>query len=181
VLSCIMLLPLFVTVSTSLKELSEVYREPPTIIPQAVGDPSSLCRVAAANYRDALTKFPFLKYLRNTLIVVAFSIAGTVVSCTLVAYGFARFRVRPNKILFGLMLSTMMLPSIVTSIPTFIMFTRFFGWYDTLYPLWVPSFFASPFFVFLLTQFFRTIPNDLLDAARIDGFRIPTSSRWLSG
>ncbi|HUU70893.1 MAG TPA: carbohydrate ABC transporter permease [Planctomycetota bacterium] len=160
VLSAIMLVPVLVTVSTSLKDLTEVYHEPPTLIPQ---------RICWANYREALTSFPFLKYLANTLIVVAFSITGTLLSCTVVAYGFARFRCRLNRVLFTVMLSTMMLPGIVTSIPTFIMFTRYFGWYDTLYPLWVPSFFAAPFFVFLLTQFFRTLPPDLLDAARIDG------------
>ena len=158
--SLIMLLPLFVTVSTSLKDLAEVYKEPPTLVPD---------KVQWANYKQALTTFPFLKYLVNTLIVVACSIVGTLMSCTLVAYGFARFRCRWNKALFTVMLSTMMLPGIVTSIPTFIMFTRYFGWYDTLYPLWVPSFFAAPFFVFLLTQFFRTLPTELLDAARIDG------------
>lgn len=171
--SFIMLVPLFVTISTSLKDLAEVYKEPPSLIPETVQWES--CRVAfitipiPKNYVAALTSFPFMKYLFNTLIVVTFSIVGTLVSCTLVAYGFARFRCRWNKALFTVMLSTMMLPGIVTSIPTFIMFTRYFGWYDTLYPLWVPSFFAAPFFVFLLTQFFRTLPTELLDAARIDG------------
>jgi len=154
------LLPLFATISTSLKELSEVYVEPPTMVPHVI---------KWSNYYQALTTFPFVKYLFNTLIVVAFSIVGTLSSCTLVAYGFARFRCRWNKWLFTAMLSTMMLPGIVTSIPTFIMFTRYLGWYDTLYPLWVPSFFASPFYVFLLTQFFRGLPQELLDAARIDG------------
>ena len=160
VLSGVMLLPVFVTVSTSLKALEEVYREPPTLIPASAH---------WANFREAVTAFPFLRYLFNTLIVVGLSIAGTLISCTMVAYGFARFKCKWNKILFTVMLSTMMLPAIVTSIPTFIMFTRYFGWYDTLYPLYVPSFFATPFFVFLLTQFFRTLPQDLLDAARIDG------------
>jgi len=159
-LSAVMLLPVAVTVSTSLKELTEVYHEPPTLIPQ---------KLCWSNYPAALTTFPFLRYLANTMIVVAFSITGTLLSCTIVAYGFARFRCRLGSVLFTVMLSTMMLPGIVTSIPTFIMFTRYFGWYDTLYPLWVPSFFAAPFFVFLLTQFFRTLPTDLLDAARIDG------------
>ena len=160
VLSGVMLLPVFVTVSTSLKALEEVYREPPTLIPASAH---------WANFREAVTAFPFLRYLFNTLIVVGLSIAGTLISCTMVAYGFARFKCKWNKVFFTIMLSTMMLPAIVTSIPTFIMFTRYFGWYDTLYPLYVPSFFATPFFVFLLTQFFRTLPQDLLDAARIDG------------
>ena len=160
VLSGVMLLPVFVTVSTSLKALEEVYREPPTLVPDSAH---------WANFREAVTAFPFLRYLFNTLMVVGLSIAGTLISCTMVAYGFARFKCKWNKILFTVMLSTMMLPAIVTSIPTFIMFTRYFGWYDTLYPLYVPSFFATPFFVFLLTQFFRTLPQDLLDAARIDG------------
>jgi multiple sugar transport system permease protein len=111
---------------------------------------------------------PFGQYLLNTLIVVVFGTIGTVVSCTLVAYGFARFRNKAFPILFLILLSTIMLPPQVTLIPTFIVF-KVIGWYDTLLPLIVPAFFANAWDVFLLRQFFMTLPTELDDAARIDG------------
>jgi multiple sugar transport system permease protein len=120
------------------------------------------------NFILAVTKVPFGHYLLNTLIVVFFGTIGTVVSCTLVAYGFARFRSRLMPILFLLLLSTIMLPPQVTLIPTFIVFKKI-GWYDTLLPLIVPAFFANAWDVFLLRQFFMTLPTELDDAARIDG------------
>jgi multiple sugar transport system permease protein len=120
------------------------------------------------NFRLAVTKVPFSHYLINTMIVVFFGTIGTVVSCTLVAYGFARFRSKAMPILFLLLLSTIMLPPQVTLIPTFIVFKKI-GWYDTLLPLIVPAFFANAWDVFLLRQFFMTLPTELDDAARIDG------------
>jgi len=120
------------------------------------------------NFNLAVTKVPFGHYLLNTLIVVFFGTIGTVASCTLVAYGFARFRSKAMPILFLLLLSTIMLPPQVTLIPTFIVFKKI-GWYDTLLPLIVPAFFANAWDVFLLRQFFMTLPTELDDAARIDG------------
>lgn len=120
------------------------------------------------NFILAVTKVPFGHYLLNTMIVVFFGTIGTVVSCTLVAYGFARFRSKAMPILFLLLLSTIMLPPQVTLIPTFIVFKKI-GWYDTLLPLIVPAFFANAWDVFLLRQFFMTLPTELDDAARIDG------------
>lgn len=120
------------------------------------------------NFITAVTKVPFGRYLLNTMIVVLFGTIGTLVSCTLVAYGFARFRSKAMPILFLLLLSTIMLPPQVTLIPTFIIFKEI-GWYDTLLPLIVPAFFANAWDVFLLRQFFMTLPTELDDAARIDG------------
>jgi len=120
------------------------------------------------NFVSAVTKVPFGHYLLNTMIVVVFGTIGTVASCTLVAYGFARFRSKAMPILFLLLLSTIMLPPQVTLIPTFIVFQKI-GWYDTLLPLIVPAFFANAWDVFLLRQFFMTLPTELDDAARIDG------------
>lgn len=120
------------------------------------------------NFILAVTKVPFGRYLMNTMIVVFFGTIGTVVSCTLVAYGFARFRAKAFPILFLILLSTIMLPPQVTLIPTFIVFKKI-GWYDTLLPLIVPAFFANAWDVFLLRQFFMTLPTELDDAARIDG------------
>ena len=120
------------------------------------------------NFLLAVTKVPFDHYLLNTMIVVVFGTIGTVISCTLVAYGFARFRSKGMPILFLLLLSTIMLPPQVTLIPTFIVFKKI-GWYDTLLPLIVPAFFANAWDVFLLRQFFMSLPTELDDAARIDG------------
>jgi multiple sugar transport system permease protein len=120
------------------------------------------------NYRLAVTEVPFGRYLTNTLIIVTLGTIGTVVSCILVAYGFARFRGRGMNILFLILLSTVMLPPQVTLIPAFILFKKI-GWYDTFLPLIVPAFFANAWDVFLLRQFFMTLPTELDDAARIDG------------
>jgi multiple sugar transport system permease protein len=120
------------------------------------------------NYRDALTSAPFGQYLSNSAFFVGVSTVGTVVSCTLVAFGFARFRAKGLGVLFLLLLSTIMLPSQVTLIPTFILFKKL-NWYDTLLPLIIPSFFANAWDVFLLRQYIMTIPLELDDAAKIDG------------
>ncbi len=125
------------------------------------------------NYREAIEWMPMetyygLTYLKNTLILVILSVIGTLLSCSFVAYGFSRLRFPGKEFLFGVMLATMMLPAAVTLLPTFLIF-RGLGWIDTLLPLWVPTFFAGAFNVFLLRQFFRTIPMELEDAAKIDG------------
>ena len=120
------------------------------------------------NYVESLTSVPFDRYLINTLIVVFLSMLGMLVSCSFVAYGFSRFRARWLNVLFILLLSTIMLPEQVTLIPVYIFFQKL-GWVDTLLPLIVPSFFANAYDVFLLRQFFMTIPLELDDAAKIDG------------
>lgn len=125
------------------------------------------------NYTEALNFLPpeahkGLMYLWNTLYVTIMSIIGTLLSSSLVAYSFARLRWRGRDTLFIVLLATMMLPAAVTMIPVFLIF-RFLGWYNTLRPLWVTSFFAGAFTVFLLRQFFMTIPSELEDAAKIDG------------
>jgi len=125
------------------------------------------------NYPEALEWMPFetnygLRYLQNTLVLVIMSVIGTVLSCAVVGYGFSRLRFPGRNLLFNLMLATMMLPGAVTMLPTFLIF-RNLGWIDSLAPLWVPTFFAGAFNVFLLKQFFSTIPMELEEAARIDG------------
>ncbi|RPH61118.1 MAG: carbohydrate ABC transporter permease [Chloroflexi bacterium] len=120
------------------------------------------------NYPDALTAMPFLRYLGNTLIVTFVGMFGMLFSCSLVAYGFSRFRARWLNLLFLLLLSTIMLPSQVRLIPVYILFNKL-GWVDTLLPLIVPQFFANAYDVFLLRQFFMTVPLELDDAAKIDG------------
>lgn len=120
------------------------------------------------NYPEALTAVPFAQYFLNTMIVTFVGMAGMLFSCSLVAYGFSRFRARWLNVMFLLLLSTIMLPRQVTLIPVYILFNKI-GWVDTLLPLIVPQFFANAYDVFLLRQFFMSIPLELDDAAKLDG------------
>lgn len=168
------ILPLIWMVTTSLKSDEQIF--PQTMEGVAgigLGDfiPSP---VQWENYPEALRAVPFGTYLRNTLFLCFMNVVGAVFTSAMVAYGFARTRFRGKAVLFVLMLSTMMLPPQVIMIPTFVLFQKM-GWYGTYLPLVVPYFFAVPFFIFLMTQFFRNIPLELSEAARIDGcseFRI---------
>jgi len=128
------------------------------------------------NFSDAMNRSTrpgltvnFWTYLKNSTIVAALTIFGTLISCVPVAYGFSHIEWPGRDTVFVLVLSTMMLPFQVTMIPLYLFFTSTLGWGDTFLPLVVPSLFASPFEIFLLRQFFLTIPKDLLDAARVDG------------
>lgn len=133
------------------------------------------------NYTMALEYLPLetqrgLVYFRNSLLLVVLTVAGTLLSSSLVAYAFARMRFPLKNFLFTLLLSTMMLPAAVTMLPTFLIF-RSLGWVDTLLPLWVPAFLGSAINIFLLRQFFSTIPMELEDAAKIDGCS-PIRTYW---
>jgi len=110
----------------------------------------------------------FADSLANSVVITICTIIGQVLSCSLVGYAFARLRFRGSRTAFTLMLSTMMLPAQVTMIPVFLLF-RSLGWVDTMLPLIIPSFFGSAFFIFLFRQFYSQIPQDLLDAGKIDG------------
>ena len=157
--SALFALPLFWLVSTSLKPNSEIFIFPPRWIPS---------EVFWGHYRTAIEFIPFFRYLFNTLYICAFSVLGSVISCSLVAYGFARIDWPERNALFMVLIATMMIPFAVTMIPMFIIFNRF-RWINTFRPLIVPTYFAPAFYVFLLRQFFMTIPFELSDAARIDG------------
>lgn len=158
-LSISFLAPFALMVSTSLKTEDRIFTETIEWIPNPV---------RWQNYTEALQSFPFLLYLRNTLFVCALVVVGTVLSSALPAYGFARLRWKGRDLLFLIMLTTIMLPAQVTMLPVFVMF-RTIGWTGTYLPLVVPPFFGSAFAIFLLRQFFLTIPQELSDAARIDG------------
>lgn len=155
----LVLLPLAWMLSTSLKEPGDVFLFPPRWVP----DP-----IQWDNYREALTVLPFGRYFLNTLLITGLDIIGKLLSCSLVAFGFARLRWWGRDAMFLVMLATLMLPHHVTLIPQFVAF-RAFGWFNTLLPLIVPAFFGGPFLTFLLRQFYMTIPLELDDAARIDG------------
>ncbi|GIX06286.1 MAG: hypothetical protein KatS3mg115_0689 [Candidatus Poribacteria bacterium] len=120
------------------------------------------------NYVEASTFVRFWRFVWNTVIVTALNIVAQLISCSLVAYAFARLRWPGRDPIFMLLLSTMMLPPQVTMIPVFLIMRKL-GLYDTLHPLWIGSLFGSAFFIFLLRQFFLTIPRDLEEAAMIDG------------
>jgi len=121
-----------------------------------------------SNFTDAWAQAPFGIYFRNTVIVSTVAVAGNVISSSLVAYAFARLRWPGRDLFFIFVLATMLLPTVVTYIPQYILWAKL-GFVNTWVPLTVPSWFGSAFFIFLLRQFYRGIPNDLTDAARIDG------------
>jgi multiple sugar transport system permease protein len=154
------LIPVGWMISTSLKDIGSVFIFPPQVVPSPVH---------WENYPEGWTVMPFDLFLRNTVVITLGAMVGQLASTALVAFGFARLRGRGSNVLFVLLLSTIMLPIHVTLIPTFILF-RLLGWIDTFLPLIVPAFFGGgPFYVFLLRQFFMTIPLELDDAARVDG------------
>ena len=153
------LLPLLWMISSSLKPNYQVLESPPRWLPHPV---------AWSNFPEALTYVPFGRYALNTLFIAVMVIIGHLLSCTLVAYGFARFRAPGKNALFLVLLATMMLPYPVTMVPIYILFSRL-RWVNTFLPLIVPAFFGSPFYIFLLRQFFLTLPPELEDAARVDG------------
>ncbi len=157
--SIVILIPILWMFSTALKPLDEVYIFPPTWIPK---------NFMWSNFKEALTFLPFGIYFKNTITITLFSMVGQLLSSSIVAYGFARLKANFRDILFMLVLATMMLPSQVTMIPLFILF-KTLGWVDTFKPLIIPNFFGNAFFIFLLRQFFMTIPTELDDAAKIDG------------
>ena len=157
--SVVLLIPLFWMISTSLKPEDQLFLFPPVWIPSPL---------QWSNYERAWTTAPFGTYVINTVLITGLNIIGNVLGSSLAAFSFARLRFPGRHLLFLIMLSTMMVPYWVTLVPTFIMF-RLLGWTNTFAPLVVPGFFAVPFYTFLLRQYFMGIPNELEDAARIDG------------
>lgn len=157
-----MLVPFVSMISASLKTDPEIQHVPPTILPESF---------QWHNYRDAMAadKMDLRRTsLPNTVVITVCCVVGQIISSSLVGFGFARFRFRGKNALFLIMLSTMMLPAQVTMIPLFILF-RWLGWIDTFLPLIVPAWLGGPFFVFMFRQFFAAIPEELMEAARIDG------------
>ena len=157
--------PFYWALVSSLKEARELVYFPPTWLPEVP---------QWQNYVTVILDHPFLTWLLNTLVVVALSSLGTILSACTVAYAFARFEFPGRDIFFMAMLGTMMLPAEVTLIPRYLFFAKV-GWVDTFKPLIVPSWFGSAVSIFLLRQFFMTIPRDLDEAAEMDGagtFRI---------
>ena len=159
VLAVVYLTPFVWMISTSLKTLQQSLVSPPVLVPNPI---------VFKAFTDALTKMNYPLAFRNTLIYAVPAVIGTVVSCSLVAYGFALVRWRGRNTMFLIVLATMMLPSQVTLIPLYVIYAKL-GWINTYLPLLVPTFLGSPFFIFLLRQFFMGMPKELMDAARLDG------------
>ena len=158
-LSLMYLLPLLWMLSSSLKDDPQTYHIPPIWIPKPL---------RFSNYPEALTFLPFGLYFVNTLRIAIPNVIGVAVSSALVAYGFSRIRWRGRDAVFFLCIATMMIPFQVRMIPLFIVF-KTLGWVNTYWPLIIPAFLADAYFVFMLRQFFMTIPHELSDAARVDG------------
>ena len=159
VLAILFILPIFYLFMGSFKAESELFRVPFKWLPD---------KFQFGNFINMFSSIPFFKYLKNTMIIVVCNIVGSLLSCSLVAYGFARLRWPGRDKVFILVLITMILPYQVTLVPLFLMFTKM-KWIGTFLPLTVTCFFGNTFFIFLLRQFFTGIPQDISEAARIDG------------
>ena len=151
--------PLVVMLLTLLKPAEQISADPLALLPSPP---------RFENYRDAVRAMPYFAYLRNSLVLCAGTVLGTVCSSALVAYGFARLRWPMRNALFGVLIATMLLPWHVTMIPRFVLI-RDLGLYNSLAALILPTFLGDAFSIFLLRQFFLTIPNELSEAARLDG------------
>lgn len=158
-LGLLFILPLIWMVSTSLKNDAQTYHVPPIWIP---------IPMRFANYPEALKSQPFGLFFLNSIRYAGLTVIGQLIACSLAAYGFGRLRWRGRNVLFAICLATMMIPYQVTMVPLFITFKQL-GWINSYKPLIVPAFFGGAYFIFLLRQFFLTIPHELSEAARIDG------------
>ncbi len=159
VIGIILIIPLLWMVFTSLKPMEEIVRYPPTFFPE---------KIVWENYLDTIAAFPFWRYARNTLFITVLVVIGNVLSNSFIAYGFAKLDFPGKKLMFALVLSTMMIPGFVTMIPQYVLFSKI-GWGGTYLPPIVPSFFGNAFNIFLMRQFYLSINNELIEAAEIDG------------
>lgn len=158
-LCIISLFPFFWMIRSSLMTKTDIFATPMKWWPEVI---------QWSNYSEALTQVPFLKYFMNSLFLVVVNIIGKLLSSSLVAFGFARIDFKGKNVLFGVVIATMMIPWSVLLIPQFMLW-NVVGLYNTYYPLTVPAFFLDGFYIFLLRQFFQTIPRDYDEAAILDG------------
>jgi multiple sugar transport system permease protein len=158
-ISALYLFPFVVVLTTSLKPADEIFTLPPTL---------GAKRWTLDNYRAALEAMPFARYLFNTALISSITVVGQLFSSSIVAYSLAKIRWRGRDALLLLIIATMMLPPQVTMIPVYIGWSKI-GLTGSYLPLLIPQFFGSAFFIFMLRQFFRGIPEELLDAARVEG------------
>ncbi|GAB2566664.1 carbohydrate ABC transporter permease [Gracilibacillus alcaliphilus] len=157
--SVLLLSPIWWMFATSVKDMQEIMAFPPTFWPNDW---------YWINYPETLKAAPFIRYTFNTLFLTMIAVFANTLANSFIAYGFAKIRFKGREVFFAILLATMMLPAFVTMIPHYVMFAKL-GWLNTYLPLIIPQFFGGAFFIFLLRQFFRTIPNELTEAAKIDG------------
>lgn len=161
ILSLVFLFPLFWMVTAALKDQSQIFLWPPQWIPHPIH---------WENFKIAFSnpQLPFIEFFRNTMVLEILIIFGRLVSCTLIAYGFARLDAKGKTLLFAVLLSTLMIPGTVLQIPQFILFNKL-HWVNTIKPLVIPTWFGEAYAIFLMRQFFMTIPRELEEAAKMDG------------
>ena len=157
ILSVIFLLPLLWLVSASLKVRSEVFNN------EWIPDP-----VAWQNYVNVWKAAPFFAWFRNSIVVSVLAAVSVTISCSLIAFGFSYFRFSGRNFLFMLVIASMMLPAAVTMIPVYLIWNKL-GFVNTLTPLWAGNLFGSAFYIFMMRQFYLSLPRELFDAARVDG------------
>ncbi|WP_010651869.1 carbohydrate ABC transporter permease [Oceanobacillus massiliensis] len=157
--SIVILLPVWWMISTSLKSPEEIAQYPPSFLPESF---------QFSNYIAAWQTAPFTRWTINTLFIAGVVTIGSVLANSFIAYGFAIIRFKGKKLLFSLVMATMLIPGFVTLVPQYIIFSKI-GWVNTYLPLIVPAFLGSAFYIFLLRQFIRTIPRAMVDAAKMDG------------
>jgi ABC-type glycerol-3-phosphate transport system permease component len=158
-IALVFMIPLLWMLSTSLKSRAEIFAWPPTWIPE---------QPQWNNYFDAFTKYPLARFMLNSFILVLGNTIGELISVPIIAYGFARLKFPFKRVLFIVMLSTMMIPGQIKLIPLYSLYSQL-GLTGTYVPLILPAFFGNAFFIFLMVQYIRTIPRELDEAARIDG------------
>jgi len=158
-ITAVMLFPIFILLSTSLKTMGEIFAYPPSFFP---------AKPQFINYVDVFGKLNFAPYFKNSIIISGSIVIGTLISSSLVAFGFSRYNAPGKNVLFTIVLATLMIPFPSLMIPQFIMF-KSMGWVDTYKPIIIPSFFGSAYMIFLLRQFFGSLTDSLFEAARIDG------------
>ncbi|SDM28976.1 carbohydrate ABC transporter permease [Sediminibacillus halophilus] len=157
--SLIILSPVWWMIATSLKTPQEIAQYPPSFWPDSF---------RFSNYLETWQTAPFTRWTLNTLLISALSTIGSVLANAFIAYGFAVIKFKGRNLLFGIVMATMLIPGFVTLVPQYIIFAKI-GWVNTYLPLIVPSFLGSAFFIFLIRQFMRTIPKDMVEAAKMDG------------
>ncbi|MCL2342709.1 MAG: carbohydrate ABC transporter permease [Firmicutes bacterium] len=159
VCSVIMLTPVVIMITTALKTQTEIFQIPPRLFPSIP---------QFSNYVKIFTDLNYFHYFLNSLFIAVFVVVGTLISSSLVAFGFFRYKTKGSGVLFLIVIATLMIPYPAVMIPEYILFNKL-RWVNTYLPLIVPAFFGSAYMIFLLRQFFSTISNELFDAARIDG------------
>ena len=157
--SAIFIAPFLWMILTSMKTQEEIYRFPPTFFPGSL---------TGINYYLAVTKMPYLRYAINTLTISVLTVIGMVISSSMVAYSVSKIKWKGAKIIFPLIVATMMIPMQVTMIPLYLVFTKL-GLVGTIVPLILPAFCGGAYYIFLLRQFFKTIPDSLIESGTIDG------------